>query len=684
MKSKRQGVRRLAIDSAINDGGELEKARAKSEDSATEGDVGPQFEDGFSWKVVAGAFFVGLIMMPGAIYLGLVAGASLGQAAQWVTIVLFSEVARRSFMPLKRQEIYCIYYMAGALAGSGFGSLPGISGGPFGNWIGLQYLMQSPAMANVAPLLPSWIAPHPGSAAYTHRSFIDSAWLIPACIMIAGQVLDRMKWMGLGFILFKITSEVERLPFPMAAIAASGATALAEANTKEESWRWRIFSVGSIIGLLWGFFYLAIPIFTGAVMSKPISLIPIPFIDLVPATERSIPTALVGYNADLGVLMMGFILPFQIVLGAFISSVMFQIVGNPIMHAHGMFPDWRPGSTTIPTQIALSFDFWMSFGIGLQLAIAAVGIASVLKALFFTNKRTEDIQRGSLTSMNKERGDFPWIVAIGVWLVATLGYIALNHKLVPLFPIQIVVFYGLIWTPINSYISARMIALTGSPVAFPFLNQAIVLKSGYSHPDIWFAPLPLNDYGRQAQTFREIELTGTKFTSIVKLELLMLPLILITSFLYWGFLWHTTDIPSAQFPFAQKMWPLSAVQTSIWTQLNAVGGKGAWVMNAVRPTYIAMGGAVGIALYFLTVLTKAPLLFYYGFMGGITNLPHNTIPMFVGALLSRFYFAKRIGAERWQMYAPVVLAGFACGTGLIGMLGIALALISKTINYLPF
>ena len=40
-------------------------------------------------------------MMPGAIYLGLVAGTSLGQAAEWTTIILFTEVARRSFVTLK-------------------------------------------------------------------------------------------------------------------------------------------------------------------------------------------------------------------------------------------------------------------------------------------------------------------------------------------------------------------------------------------------------------------------------------------------------------------------------------------------------------------------------------------------------------------------------------------------------
>ncbi len=47
-------------------------------------------------------------MMPGAMYLGLVAGSGLGPAAQWVTVVLFAELARRSFQPLKRQELYML------------------------------------------------------------------------------------------------------------------------------------------------------------------------------------------------------------------------------------------------------------------------------------------------------------------------------------------------------------------------------------------------------------------------------------------------------------------------------------------------------------------------------------------------------------------------------------------------
>src|SRR5208337_1818237 len=122
-----------------------------------------KYEDGFSFRVVIGAIFVCLIMLPGAIYLGLVAGQGLQGSAQWVTIVLFAEIARRSFITLRRQEIYCIYYMAGSLTLMGFSALPGISGGPVGQLIGYQYLMQSPYMHNVAVQLPHWVAPQIGS-----------------------------------------------------------------------------------------------------------------------------------------------------------------------------------------------------------------------------------------------------------------------------------------------------------------------------------------------------------------------------------------------------------------------------------------------------------------------------------------------------------------------------------------
>ena len=668
---------------------DVELAREHSEGISEDSPLGQiQFDEGFSGKVLLGALFVCLIMLPGTIYLGLVAGQSLGAAAQWVTIVLFSEIARRSFMPLKRQEIYCLFYMAGALVYNGFGTLPGLSGGPFASLIATQYIMQSPAMRSVAPLLPHWANPGLDTTAYTSRNLLDPGWWFPifgapASIMLLAQIFDRMKWMGLGYVLFRITSDIERLPFPMAPIAASGATALSEASSKEESWRWRIFSVGTVIGLIFGFFYLAVPIFTGVAFGTPVQLLPIPFFDLTQNTERILPTSLIGYNPDLGALMVGFLLPFPIVAGGFISSIGAQVIMNPILYHQHMFPSWVPGSPAIQTNISTNFDFWMSFGIGTQLAIAIIGLVTVFGTLAKGRKKEASARRGSLAQVPAGRGDFPFFGALGAWLLATLGYVLLNHKLVPDFPIWIIVFFALVWTPVNSYVSARMVGLTGNGVSFPFLSQLAVLGAHYTKPDIWFAPLPLNDYGGQAQKFREIELTGTKFTSILKMEVVMLPMILLFSFLYWSFLWKTNPIPSSQFPFAQKMWPISAVQTSIWSQINGEHGA-TWALNAIKPTVILAGGIFGLLGFGVTHAAGLPVLGYYGFMGGLGAMPHNSIPTFVGAVIGRMYFAKVIGRERWQLYTPVLLAGFACGTGLISMAAIALALIQKTVSYLPF
>ena len=196
-----------------------------------------RFAEGFTYRTVIGAFFVGFIMMPGAIYMGLIAGVSLGSAAEWVTIILFSELARRSFSSLTRQEIYLIYYIAGGLAGVIGGTM--LAGGPFGQLMWNQYLVQSQAAEGfgIADKIPDWVSPMAGSDAILSRSFLHRAWIPPIAVLVAAQVLSRVEWFTLGYILFRTTSDVERLPFPLAPVAAQGAMALAENDDERDGWR---------------------------------------------------------------------------------------------------------------------------------------------------------------------------------------------------------------------------------------------------------------------------------------------------------------------------------------------------------------------------------------------------------------------------------------------------------------
>ena len=88
------------------------------------------FEEGFTLKTMIGAIFIALFMLPGGIYLGLVAGQGVGEAAEWVTIVLFAEVARRSYSPMRKQEIYILFYIAASLTAV-VNLERGLGGGPF-------------------------------------------------------------------------------------------------------------------------------------------------------------------------------------------------------------------------------------------------------------------------------------------------------------------------------------------------------------------------------------------------------------------------------------------------------------------------------------------------------------------------------------------------------------------------
>lgn len=211
------------------------------------------FCEGFSSRVLLGTLFVGFVMLPGAIYLGLLVGQNLGPAAEWTTIILFAEAARRSFASLSKQEIYLIFYIAGSLTALN-GALA-LSGGPFAGPIWNVYFKTSPAAAAFAHDIPAWVVPTYESGALDTRSFVQHAWLLPIVVMVVGQVLSRLNWFSAAYVLFRVTSDLERLPFPMAPVAAQGATALAETQSPTETWRWQVFSIGSMVGLAFGAVY---------------------------------------------------------------------------------------------------------------------------------------------------------------------------------------------------------------------------------------------------------------------------------------------------------------------------------------------------------------------------------------------------------------------------------------------
>jgi hypothetical protein len=648
------------------------------------------FEEGFTLRTVIGAFFVGFIMMPGAIYMGLIAGVSMGPAAEWVTIILFSELARRSFSPLTRQEIYVIYYVAGGLAGVISGGVGGmmIAGGPFGQLIWNQYLVQSQAVEGfgIAQHIPEWVAPLAGSEALVARTFFHYAWLPAVAVLVASQVLSRAEWFSLGYILFRITSDIERLPFPLAPVAAQGAMALAEGGEDEakESWRWRVFSIGMGIGLLFGAVYVGLPALTGLIASDPIALLPIPWIDLTTTTESFLPAAPLGIGTDLGLVIIGMVLPFWVVVGSF-AAAMVHALGSPVLYHAGYLTHWRPGMDTILTHFSNDIDVWMSVYIGSGAMVGIIGLYHAFRSIGDRQKETA-VGRGTLSDTPAGRGDFPFWGAVGVYLLATLAMILLCLYLLEDddFPLLFLIAFGFLLTPLLSYINARMAGLTGQTVGFPMIREGAFIFSGYKGVDIWFVPIPYADHGRRAQLFREVELTGTKFTSILKAELLVLPMSLICGLIFWSLIWLMAPIPSPVFQYAQNYWHLIALRQSLWYSATLPGVTDSLFSQAIKWEWITGGFVFTAGSYFVLSFMRMPVSLIYGFIRGLQGLPHMLIPEMVGALIGRYYFENRFGVRQWRQYAPVIFAGFACGMGLIGMSSVAIALISKSVTQLRY
>lgn len=665
-------------------------------------DHGP-YEDGFSSRTVVGALFVALVMMPGSIYMSLVAGQSLGAAAEWVTIILFAELARRSFAKLKRQEVFVLFYVASGIAA--------VSGGPFAGAIWNQYLLQAPETSTLASQIPDWVVPPVTSPAIQNRNLAHPDWwysasrgfLAPATLVALGWILGRMGFFGLGYIVFRLTSDMERLPFPLAPIAAEGATALAESTERESdggrrrrSWRWNVFSVGASLGIVFACLYVLLPVASGLFLSKPIMLFPIPFVDFTANVEHLLPGSLISLSFDAGLFLAGMVLPFKMVAGTFTATVLTGVIGGPILLRLGAFPHWTPGNGLLVNQMILSFDFWLSVSVGFAITVLLIGLWSMGKTFLTQARHRHGAAPGSAAAPTapaapgeppfrracRERGDYPVWVAVVLFCFSVTSFSWLCKVLVPDFPFWIVLVFGFVWSPLHSYVSARLIGVTGTGLATPYLRETVFILSRYRGTDIWFAPVPNQDYGGAAARFRELELTRTRFTSLVKAELLMFPIIFVCSFLFWAFFWHLNQIPSSTFPFVARVWPVAARQAYLIFTANS--SESPLLLQALNPRIIVSAAVLGLALYRVIGWAGLPAAFFYGLLGGMGAPLHGGLSLFVGALLGRYYFRRRIGEERWSRYVPVVAAGFACGAGLAGMLAVSLSLIMQCAKDLPF
>lgn len=540
-----------------------------------------RFDEGFTIRTIIGVLFISLIMTPGEMFLGLYAGIDIGVAAQWVTVILFLEISKRSFTSLKRQEIYLLVYVASALVSR--------EEGAFLDLLWRQYFVRSEyaEQFGISRILPWWWAPSPDSEAIAERTFIHRDWLAPILLLVIGTIMGRIAWFTSGYLLFRLTSDREQLPFPTAPMSALSAMALAEdSGSERETWKWPVFSIGSVIGASFGAIYVGIPVVTELWGSK-VTILPIPFWDLTPYFGNILQATPLGITTSLGAIFAGLFMPFWSVIGSF-AGVMLHTAISPFLYAWGYLPRWEVGMDTIQTSIVTGIDFWRAFAIGITIAVTIVSFHQ----LFSTGREKQAELREKLKLQGADqsgtckhsdchrpaevrgyclkhlgRGDFNVWVCASLFCVAAIYPIVLAKTLFPTLVstglLVLFVLIAFVWAPIMSFVSARLDGLVGRNVSIPYVEDAIRFMTGFRGVEIWFVPFPARNFGGHAEGFRVVELTGMRFTSLLKAELFMLPIVFGVSLMYWTFLWRLAPIPSESYPYAQIFWPLRAFDQAL-------------------------------------------------------------------------------------------------------------------------
>lgn len=648
------------------------------------------FEEGFTWRVFLGTFFVGLVMLPASMYMHLMIGElSLGPAAKWVTIILFLEMAKRARTFVRPAELLIL----GGLIHMFVGSTP-VEG-----FFWRQYIVQSDAARSFGldNSFPSWFAPS-DSEILDSRSFFHSswAWFVPLLLLFLSQVVGRIDSLILGFGLFRVASDIEKLPFPMAPMEASGILALSEDTVEKGGWRWRCFSIASALGMIFGLVYVVVPTVTSTFLKEPFQILPIPWLDTTTDTQTILPATPTGISFDAANFFAGMAFPFFSVLGTFIGLII-TFIANPWLHSVGILKTWKEGQSTLETMYANTVDFYLSFGIGVSLAVAVIGLYQTFSGMRDRKKKSFDKVESVIKPTKVEgvsRGDIKmWVFGL-VYVLSSVFYIILCGILldwnwhgtggdgIGLF--WVLIFFAVIYVPFISYVTARLEGLAGQVLSLPMVKEAAFILSGYKGLEIWLLPIPMtSNYGTDVVQYRVAELVGCSFRSIWKMNLVAMPMIFIFSLIYGQFIWSLAPIPSAQYPYAQEMWDFAARnQCLVWSSTNEGYSP---FMEAINPAYIGAGLGLGLLIYMSLAFFGLPVLLLYGTVKGLNQtMPQFVVTQMAGALFGRYVMAKKFGPDRWRQYAVVLFAGFSCGVGLVMMFATGIKFLSSSVYQLAY
>jgi len=628
-----------------------------------------RFETGLTLRAGLAIFFASLFFMPISIYLQLVAGVVIGSIAVYVTAILFSEISIVTGSPLKKQELFIILQMCGIAATTTY----------MVELIYRGYIISSPlsqafriAGTAMTEMIPSWWAPRAGSKSYLTRTLFHMDWAIPTFLTVIYGAFTILTEFALLMITSLLYIEVEKLPFPMAPLTAEMVTTL----TERKPYRIGLFSECAAIGMLIGLVAHLPRMILG------IQVIPFPWIDFTWWTEQYIPGAIVGIASEPLSYISAMLVPWVPAVYMLVTSIIVWVILNSVFITvfPQVFPRW-------------SEEYMAGMGISLlyqrsQLHVWLVPqiIFTITLSIFFVIRGAKFIKGAfktltDLPSSLRQAGYFRLPMILGMYFTGTLGSVVLFHVLVPDIPIMMPLLFSVGLSFLNAIVGARVLGETGQGV--PLLEQNIwrpfIYFSGYQGVAGWLIS-PIIGGGLSSgwtQNIKIAYLTETRPGDFFKAFILAWIAYRIFGFMWGSFFWTFAPIPSSAYPSTLIQWPISLMADGMWItrQLNIN-------LNVVLSSFGCMMTALllGTALSRFTGFPFSPS----GLVAGAATIPPAVIPIFIGALLSKFLIPRIFGERWWNEHRALIVAGFAAGEGIAIGIGIVGALLVKAIWAWPY
>jgi hypothetical protein len=452
-------------------------------------------------------------------------------------------------------------------------------------------------------------------------------------------ILGFITEISMTFIFSYLFIEVERLPFPMAAIDSSIIITL---TTKEERMM-KFFLSSFFFGLIYG-----ILLYFG--LATGVSLIPLPWVDLMHYTEKVLPGAIIGVSTDPSFFALGFILPLSTTISVLLGSALIWIFGNTVflLFFPEIFPEWAAeyfhGMTIGVTMMRSQYRVWLSMQIGIVIGLATVLFIKTCK---------------SIVRVAKTRMRF-----LGLFFLGTIGSVILYHFLVPEIPIYVPLLSSVGLSFLFGIAVTRSIGELGFGPTLTWPWQAIIYLTPYTGYAGWvYSPvISLGYCGSMVNAVKVAYLTETRPIDYFKGLSIAFILNYLVGFISLDFFWKIAPIPSSVYPYTQSFWPTWAIIDCLFATRQI----------RILPTIILGSAGFSAILFLLSglMLRIGTIFSPVAFLMGFFQIPPYAITMVLGSFVGNF-LSKHIST--WQQMRGTVAVGFLSGIAAsVGFFVIAL------------